>query len=175
MFTANELIIDLIAEATWIACLTETAEGAEAFAHAANTWVALHPFQLAECPFEEHVPQRAFYLSFEAAEYGERWACYVDCSWVLKPRLQSIRDAMQEAERCCDVGGPSSLFLEWLVFGDEDLVDELPDGRPLFIFDPELRICVVHQREVDEYRVCGGFGTIRLEKLETRAFREVAE
>lgn len=172
----NENIIDLIAEATWVSCLTDTQEEAKAFEMAANLWVEGHPFQLAECPFEEHVPFKAFFLAFEAGAYDDGWACYCHCSWVLHPKLRSIRDALVEAEKFCDTDGVSSLFLEWVVFGDDGLTmdEELPDGRPLCVYDPELRIFVVHQREVDEYLVCGGYGTVHLEKIDTRAFEHAA-
>ena len=166
----NHTIIDLVAEATWVALLVGSAADAAAYASAANVWVAANPFQLSQCPFEEHVPPKAFCLNFEAGEYDERWACYCHCSWVLKHHFASVADAAKEGEKYFDLDGVSPIFLEEILFGDENCdEDELPDGRPLYVYDPELKIYSAHQHNVDEYILRGGYGRIVIEKIDGSA------
>ena len=166
----NPHLIDLVAEATWVSCCVKSEDEANAFAIAANAWAAEHPFQLHECPFEEHIPLKAFWLNFEAGEYNCAWACYCHCAWVLKHRFETIADAAKEGEKYFDLEGVSPVFLEWIIFGDEPDGDELPDGRPLYVYDPELRIYhAEYQRSVDEYLLRGGYGRIVVEKVDSRA------
>lgn len=163
-------IIDLVAEATWVACCMDTAAQAHAFEVAANAWVRDNPFQLYECAFEEHVPGTAFFLSFEAGEFDRGWACYCHCGWVLHRRFPSIEAAMEEARKYFDQEGLSSLYLEYLVFGDEDC-EVLPDGRPCYVYDPELRIFVAKDHHVEEYLLSGEHKAVMIELIDSRPFQ----
>lgn len=157
---------DLVASATWISCIAAQQE-AEAFAEAANQWVeARTDVPLSECPFEEHIPKQAIIVDFEAAESeGGHWCVYVYCAWTLND-YSSVAEAAHEAEQYFDEQGISCTALESLIFGDSYGADSLDDGRPLFVFNPELCIYDYDTNpDATVYLLVGAQGAIVLEKL----------
>ena len=160
--------IDLIAEATWVSCCVESPAEANGFALAANQWADLHPLQLTECPFEEHIPKTAFAVQFVAGDYEGGWACYCHCSWILQRHCRTVHEATLEARRYFDEDGVSYLSFEWMVFGDHET---LPNGSPLYVFDPEIRIYeVLDCQNIDEYLLSGGYDAIVVEKVRRQTF-----
>ncbi len=114
-------------------------------------------------------------MDFEVARYDEGWGSYCYCAWVLKHRFASVADAASAAERYFDDDGVSYLSLEWLIFGDEEYSEELPDGRPLYLFDPELRIYDnIAGESVDEYLLSGGYGAVVVQKVSSKSFSRAA-